>query len=825
MPSANGACSGPTSPPRQGAGGGGGAAATQMFNQNFELKRRQQELESMVQGYEENNTQLHQQSSKAQADLDRANARADRASAEAEALRRDAKTASANAKSTSAEIAGLRRAAKTASTQIASLRRDVTTAQDEGARALEQARAETEAATARAETAELANIRAADELGRAKEEAAAKAEDAARKAARALKAEAAKAAKATAAAAAARKAAAAAEATAAAAAQVEKEYSQQQKQQQHESEFESLAAGLKAIATRDSTAVGETGTSSRPNPGKKRGRGGAASAIAGAALGDEGGPELPDLTKGFCKFLAAYTGRDLPLDALLQLLGVAPSLGKEGGVEGDDGEKGVLRAPPQSGALEGKKQKPRAVAAATVKQENSASAAPAVDTATATATATVLPAAAAAAAADPAVVVTPPESVVPTARPTASRRDMLNARRAQKEKEAKEKERIQEEQDRQKAERQREARQRRKKEAARAKAAEDARAKAAAEAAARQQAVEAAAAAALSSVVPPPPPPPPPQQERAREPPQPQPQPQPQNHRKTQKQQQKQEEEVKNNLPKMQHVKSKRAKQAPVQQKQVQSPAKWTGPGLDASGRGRPTTGYLAGVPAPKPSPLNATPGARVTSASGAETQLTEEAASDRVVGHDEMAGVVEEVPMPTGDIDDGLDFFCAPADVGGGGGVGLIIGGGAGDGDGYGMVGAWPQLQGVAIASAVGGASCGASANFPGEKRKKGKGSPRKPEPVVEGVTEPGGTGIGDGDGDENGGGGKESKKKRRRSMRWVGSLLSLSFRSNELVVVVFFQSAASFVSRHFVQLAVGLSLGVLKAMFLVVGGPMLRQ
>lgn len=803
MPSANVACPVSTSPSRQGAGGragvggggsGGGAVATQMFNRNFELKRRQQELESMVQGCEEKNTQLHQQNSKVQADLERANARADSAGAEAAALRRDLKIARVDAKSTSAEIEGLRRGAKTANAEIASLRRDVATARDEGARALDHARAEAGAATARAEAAELANVRAAEELDRVKKQAAAKAEDAARKAAKALKVEAAKTAKATAAAAAASKAAASATATAAAAeiaaaasaAEAEKERSQQQ--QQHGSELQSLAAGLKAIAAGGS----ETDMSSRPpKPGKKRGRVGTISAAGGAGPGaqrtaklpvmeihhDEYRAELSELTTGFCKVLAAYTGQDLALDALLQLIDVTPSQVKGGVVEGDDDEKCVLRALP-SVALEGAKQKPRAAA---VKQEKLALAVPAVPPAKATATATTTatpPLAPAAPAAHPSVVGTPSESVVPTARPTTSRREMLNARLAQKEKEAKQKELIQEEQERKKAERQREARQKRKREAARAKVAEDARAKAV-EAAAHQQAVEAAAreaALALSSAVPPPPP------HREHEHEQPQPQTQRQMHKQPQKQpqqkqKQNQEAEVQKKPPRVQHVKSRRAKQAPAHKQREESPAKGAGRGAETSCCGQTTTGPLVVAPEVKPPLPNATLGAAVTSATDAEAKPTRdsEVDSDRIVDHDEMGGVVEEVPMPTGDIGDGLDFFCAPADVGGGG-IGLIVGGGGSDGGGYGMVGAWPQLQGDPIAAAV-DVDSGASAAVPGEKRK-GKGSPRKVETFAKTVaklaTEAGSVGAADGD---EVGGGKESKNKRRRSMRWVFAVEQLAY------------------------------------------------
>lgn len=136
------------------------------------------------------------------------------------------------------------------------------------------------------------------------------------------------------------------------------------------------------------------------------------------------------------------------------------------------------------------------------------------------------------------------------------------------------------------------------------------------------------------------------------------------------------------------------------------------------------------------------------------------------VTDHDEVGGAaVEEVPMPTGDIDDG--FFCA--DVGGVGGsnsVGLIVGGGGGGGgDGYGMVGAWSHQGGGSIA-AVGSGSGAAFDSGPGETTKRGKGRSRKPEAVVEPLN----TGARSVEGGESGdeGSGKESrKKKRRRSMR----------------------------------------------------------
>ncbi|CBJ28034.1 hypothetical protein Esi_0089_0094 [Ectocarpus siliculosus] len=669
MPAAPAACPASTSPSRQGGsggggrGGGGGSTATQMVNQNFELKRRQQELESMVQSSEaatsqlqernsqlqEQNRQLREQNTRARAELEESNARADRASAEAEGLRgeaksksteiaglrRDAKMASTetaslrhDAKTASAEIASLKRKAETAKAESASLRREATTAVEEAASALAQTRAEAEAATARAE--------AAEKLGVQQREAVAQAEDAARKATKALKAEAAKAAKAAAAA-------------------------KSENSLRRRSDVLSLAASLEALAAGGSAAR-TTDTSSQPTTGKKRGRGSAtpgigprttaveptdeATAPAGAQCRRGGGTtggvggyvELPELTKGFCGFLAAYTAQGLPLDALVGLIQTTPSAGGRGGVDNSDGvERGDMPPPPRVTATERAKKKSREATAVKLGKPTALVLPP-----PAAATATPAPApdgdSLSAAPADAAAAMTtPPESVVPTARPTTTRREMLNARRAEKEREAREKERIQEEKERERAERQREARKKRKQEAALQKAAE---------AAARQQADEA-------------------------------------------------------ELPNAASV--------------------------------------------------------HAVAAAAATTDL------------DEVGGaVVEEVPMPAGDIDDG--FFCA--DVGGVGGsnsVGLIVGGGGGSGggDGYGMVGAWSHQADGSIA-AVGSGSGAALDSGPGEKKKRGKGRSRKPEAVVEPLNMGARSVEGGESGDE--GSGKESKKKkRRRSMRLV--------------------------------------------------------
>ncbi|CAM9165355.1 unnamed protein product, partial [Scytosiphon promiscuus] len=143
------------------------------------------------------------------------------------------------------------------------------------------------------------------------------------------------------------------------------------------------------------------------------------------------------------------------------------------------------------------------------------------------------------------------------------------------------------------------------------------------------------------------------------------------------------------------------------------------------------------------------------------------EAAPAVPADQDEAGGVVEEVPMPNGDIEDA--FFCAG--VGGVGGVGsdpaaagLIVGGG---GDGYGTVGAWLHER---DGSSPGIGSGGTPDAPAGRERKKGKGRARKagmsaelPATDAESVE----AGVEAGEGGE--GGGEEGKKRRRRSMRMI--------------------------------------------------------
>ncbi|CAN0504495.1 unnamed protein product, partial [Ectocarpus sp. 12 AP-2014] len=645
-----------------------------------------------------------------------------------------------------------------------------------------------EAATARAE--------AAEKLGVEEREAVAQAEDAARKATKALKAEAANAAKAAAAAKAATQVAATARATAAAANQAAAtarasaaadvaaasapaaaaaQQAESENSLRRRSDVLSLAASLEALAAGGSAAR-TADTSSQPTTGKKRNRGSAtpgtgprttaveptdkATTQAGAqsrrgggtASGGGGCAELPELTKGFCGFLAAYTAQGLPLDALVGLIQAAPSTGGRGGVDNNDGvERGDVPPPPPVTATERAKKKSREAAA--VKQgKTTASVLPPL----AAATATPAPApdgnSLSAAPADAAAAMTtPPESVVATARPTTTRREMLNARRAEKEREAREKERIQEEKERERAERQRETRKKRKQEAALQKAAEaaarqqaDEARKKAAETEAATAAVAAAAAAAatapaavLSSPAVP-------------------------SLSQEQEQEHKQRGETK---PLRAHnTKSKRVKpvkQAPLPQQQARQPYGQKRPvgGTEARNRKHSVNVSSSSDAAPVDEPE--LPNAASVHAVAAAAAVTD---------HDEVGGaVVEEVPMPIGDIDDG--FFCA--DVGGVGGsnsVGLIMGGGGGgggDGDGYGMIGDWSHQGGGAIA-AVGSGSGGALDSGPGEKKKRGKGRPRKPEAVIEPLN----TGVRSVEGGESGdeGSGMESKKKkRRRSMRLV--------------------------------------------------------
>eukprot|EP00903_Cladosiphon_okamuranus_P007116 g6914.t1 len=783
-PAALAACPVSTTPSCQGAGvarsGGGGGGAAEVLNQNMELKCRQKELETMVKACEaatsqlqEENSELRRRNIKAQADAERAKSGADETSEKAAALRRDLKTAAEDAKAARAEIAGLRREARTAGAEAAGLRREVEAARDEAARARDEA----EVTMARAEAAELAAARANEELGRVKEAAAA-ADEAARKAAKELKAEVVKATEATAVATAAAqkavasaKAAAAAEVAAAcsradaardalAALQAERETALQQQQQQPQ--VASLAARLEALAARSSSTEAES--SSHPKPGKKRGRGAAtATALAGgrgggshktASVGDgEGHAELPEITKGFCAFLSAYTVRDLPLHALVQLIEAAPSLGgkREVAGEGDDCQKSAL-TPVQSVVAKGSKSKPRAVA---VRQDRSASAMPAPAAAACGVSATPPPAAAAAVAAEAAsatsaaaVVVTTPESTVPTARPTTSRREMLNSRRAQQEKEAREKQRAKEEQEKQKAERQREARQKRKKEAARQKAAE---------AAAREQE---AAKAALEAVAMVPSCSMPPLRQQEQEQRQPQ-------HKQNQRKES-EEGEGQKRQPRAQSTKSRRAKQAPSQQHQqhqpqqqhVEAPAQPQDREVETTSITHAGTGPMTqSSPAAGIFPSVSTAEAPPTKDANAVVHTS--AAPLPPADKDEAGAFVEEVPMPTGDIDDG--FFCADVGVGGvDGAVGLIVGGGGGDGDGYGMVDSWSHRQDES--TAVVGSSGAPDA---GGKRRKGKGRPRKPETVTGSSTSPVQS-VDAGEGNECGDG-KEGKKKRRRSMRMI--------------------------------------------------------
>ncbi|CAN0503694.1 unnamed protein product, partial [Ectocarpus sp. 12 AP-2014] len=650
---------------------------------------------------------------------------------------------------------------------------------------------EAEAATARAE--------AAEKLGVEEREAVAQAEDAARKATKALKAEAAKAAKAAAAAKAATQAAATARANAAAANQAAAtarasaaadvaaasaaaaaaaQQAESENSLRRRTDVLSLAASLEALAAGNSAAR-TADTSSQPNAGKKRGRGSAtpgtgpqttaveptdeATAPAGAqsrrgggtASGGGGCVELPALTKAFCGFLAAYTAQGLPLDALVGLIQAAPSTGGRGGGDNNDGvERGDVPPPPPVQATEMAKKKSREAAA--VKQEKTAAS---VLPPPAAATATPAPApdgdSLSAAPADAAAATTtPPESVVATARPTTTRREMLNARRAEKEREAREKERIQEEKERERAERQREARKKRKQEAALQKAAEaaarqqadEARKKAAeTEAATAAVAAPAAAAATAPAAVLSSPAVPSLSQE--------------------QEQEQEQEQRGETKLLRAHNTKSKRVKpvkQALLPQQQPRQP----------HGQKRPVGGTEA---------RNRKHSVNVSSSSS-DVALADEpglpkaasvhavAAAAAVTDHDEVGeAVVEEVPMPTGDIDDG--FFCA--DVGGVGGsnsVGLIMGGGGGgggDGDGYGMVGAWSHQGGGAIA-AVGSGSGAALDSGPGEKKKRCKGRSRKPEAVVEPLNT-GARSVEGGESGDEGSGMESKKKKRRRSMRLV--------------------------------------------------------
>ncbi|CAM9304642.1 unnamed protein product [Ectocarpus sp. 6 AP-2014] len=830
MPSAPAACPASTSPSRQGGsggggrGGGGGSTATQMVNQNFELKRRQQELESMVQSSEaatsqlqernsqlqEQNRQLQEQNTRARAELEESNARADRASAEAEGLRGEAKSKSAeiaglrrdakmastetaslrhDAKTASAEIASLKRKAETAKAESASLRREATAAVEEAASALGQTRAEAEAATARAE--------AAEKLGVQERKAVAQAEDAARKATKALKAEAAKAAKAAAAAKAATQAAATAKATAAAANQAAAaarasaaadvaaaasaaaaaaaQQAESENSLRRRSDVLSLAASLEALAAGGSAAR-TTDTSSQSTTGKKRGRGsatpgtgprttaveptdevtapaGTQSRSGGGTTGGGGGyVELPELTKGFCGFLAAYTAQGLPLDALVELIQTTPSAGGRGGVDNSDGvERGDVPPPPRVTATERAKKKSREATAVKLGKPTALVLPP-----PAAATATPAPAPVGdSLSADPAdaaaAMTTPPESVVPTARPTTTRREMLNARRAEKEREAREKERIQEEKERERAERQREARKKRKQEAALQKAAEaaarqqadEARKKAAETEAATAAAAAAAAAAAtapaavLSS---------------------------PSVPSLSQEQEQEQEQRGETKPLRAHNTKSKRVKpvkQAPLPRQQAGQPhgQKRAVGGTEARNRKHSvnvSSSSSDAAPADKAELPNAA-SVHAVAAAAATTDL------------DEVGGaVVEEVPMPTGDIDDG--FFCA--DVGGVGGsnsVGLIVGGGGGSGggDGNGMVGAWSH-QGDGSIAAVGSGSGAALDSGPGEKKKRGKGRSRKPEAVVEPLNM-GARGVEGGESGDEGSGKESKKKKRRRSMRLV--------------------------------------------------------
>lgn len=776
----------------------------------------------------EQNNQLRQQASRAQAGLEAANARADD---NARGAKAEVERLSSELRAKSEEIAGLQRDADTASAEMANLRRDAATAREGAALALEEARAETKEAQSKAG--------AAEKLAMDMKEAVAKVEEAARKASksakaeatRAHKAEAAKTSRAEAAAAAASRAAAtakasaaadvaaanqAAAASAAAAAAASATAAAASQAGNDEPQLQpgalALAGRLQALAARVSPT--EMNTSSQPKLGKKRGREGATSTTAGVGTQEKvaggvtpgglpshgaGGwhddgsrAELPELTKEFCEFLAAYTAQSLPLDNLIRLIEAAPSLSERVGKAGDGGEEDAVPPPPSDGAK--KKQRDEAVRRKDSCPEISATApAPAAAPARTAATAVDAPAPAVAVASPAAapdgsvsaVVVTPPESVMPIPRPTTSRREMLNARRKEQQRQAEEKGRIQEQRERERAERQREARRQRKKEAARQKPAEARSSQKATEAAllhksgvdagreageagesavaTSARAAAARAAKAKAKAAPQPsalPVPSRPDQEREHD--------KPHQKQKQRRQQATGEGEGQKKSQRAQNVKSKRAKQTPTtlqqQQHHAQPPAEERPDGdiKPRAGGEDALTASSAGCAAPAPLPP------RLPDATPATLEAVAAAAASAVPADHEEAGVaVEEVPMPMGDMDDG--FFCADVGVGGVGGdpaaAGLIVGGG---GDGYGTVGAWFHERDGSSAAGVG--SSGASDSSFGGETKKGKNQSRTEEPAVELPA----TGQGSVEtcvetAEGGGGAGGEGRKRRRRSMRWV--------------------------------------------------------
>lgn len=664
MPPTPGAPLPPATPRRSGPGD----AATQIV-ENFELKRRQQELESMVRSGEKENSHLRQESSHLQQENSQLRQQNDRARADEEIAIARASTESAQAREEKAR-------ADTVTAEMVNVREEAANARAEAARARDEtidARAEAMAARAKLETVEAASLqaraRAAAELAREKKAA--------------LKV--------------------------------------RQEQQVLCGAIRGLAALIPGKAPPNL------------NPGRRKGRGSATGRGPGDCAVDGALPVLAlsrgcddhglKFMKGFCKLVSAGTGQDLvPLDDLRRFLVSAFTPRDEEDKDNDHrGAPASTTEPVPRAAVPTSPQ-----VASVIQKEPAVSVCPP-------------PAPGAVATATEDIAMTPKDKVVHIGRPTTIRREQLNARIAQKEREA---QRIRDEQERERAERIRDAREKRKQAAARqvaSRAGHDSRP---------------TTKSASSPQVPP-------------------------RHLVHQQQQQQwQYAEQEKKALRAQLAKSKRTKQSvqgtPIkpprrqqqQQQQVQMPQ-----GSDGN------TGLVASnAPVAQPSSVDqgrvnsdriSLPRSVETSASNSSISTTILCSEMARVQDQDEAGV-EEVPMPTGHIDG--EIFGA----GGSGNPNEHILGGAAGINGNRVGGGVHQNASIAAVDAAGV-----------EEEVRATADVPKLEPLVgfvidgqalgapdaAGVAEGGQNGLGGGgEGNKN----KDSKKKRRRSMRWVHHFIS---------------------------------------------------